>query len=390
MARAQDIRKMAAGLEKALTEIRRDLHQHPETAFNETRTAGKVAAILGELGLKVTPKVGKTGVVGLLRGGKSRRTVALRADMDALPVEEANRVPYCSRNKGVMHACGHDGHTTMLLGAAMLLTELKSRIRGNVKFLFQPAEETISGAPAMIRDGALDAPKVQAIVGVHLTPDLPMGKVGLRAGPMMASANHFRITLTGSGGHGAAPHKTRDPLVAANAIYEACTTIRRNIDAFEPFVLSVCSIQAGTIYNIIPQDAVLLGTLRVFSKEMFAQIRTRLRKVLRGVALTHGIKCRLSFDVSSPVVVNDAKVIELVRGAAKDIGLATGEAEMSMGGEDFAYFLERVPGAFVRLGTSKARNEPVLHSNRFDFDEAVLPLGSALMAQYALRYLRGK
>jgi len=363
---------------------------YPETAFREVRTSGVVADRLAALGLDVRTKVGRTGVVGLLRCGGANRTIALRADMDALPLEEANETPYRSRNRGVMHACGHDAHTAMLIGAAVILTRLRRELRGNVKFLFQPAEEITSGARAMLKAGAFRAPVVNAIVGLHVQPDLRFGSVGVRVGPSMARSEHFRIRIEGRGSHGARPHTAIDPLMAAHNVYQSLQTIRRNVDSFEPYVLSICSFHGGTTYNIIPGSVEMRGTLRTFKGDVRNRIRARIRKLLKGISEAFGVRCGISYDMASPPVDNDPAMVDMVRAAAGDLGVPVTTIEKSMGGEDFSYFLREAPGALFRLGTRKGGTIRGLHTDRFDIDEAVLPVGAAMMAQCAVRYLRRK
>ena len=385
--RPKSVKAMAQELKSTLVAMRRDLHMYPELGFQEFRTGAKVASLLTELGVDVRTKVGKTGVVGLLRGSRRGKTVALRADMDALPIQEANDAPYRSRNAGVMHACGHDAHTAMLLGAATILSRIKSRVRGSVKFFFQPAEEIISGAPAMIRDGALERPKPGAIFGVHVTPDMPFGAVGVTPGARMAATNHFRITVSGQGGHGAHPSDTRDPLVAAHQIYQAVQTLRREVYSFEPYVISICSFHGGTTYNIIPHDAEIRGTLRTFKDKVRRQLQRRLRDIVKGAAETFRADARLFFDVGCPSLVNDEALCALAHSAAKRLRMPIRDKDPTMGGEDFAYYAERIPGAFIRIGTQRGKKPRIGHSNTFDIDENVLPLGAAVYAQCALEYL---
>ena len=384
---ARDVHAIAKRIAPRLTEIRRDLHMHPEIAFKEERTSSAVAAILDELDIEVRTGVGRTGVVGILHGARRGKVVALRADMDALPLEEANRVAYRSRNAGVMHACGHDGHVAMALGAAMILRERRERLRGAVVFIFQPAEEIVSGARAMIRAGVLEWAKPDAIIGAHLKPDAPFGSVGLRNGLMMAAADHFRITVKGKGGHGARPHQANDPILAANEIYAACRTIRRNIDPVRRFVLSICAFNAGTAGNVIPDTAVMLGTLRTFDADVRRKIKRRLAAILKGTGSTFGVECGIRYEYGTPVVVNDTRMVDVVRAAASDLGAESVDAELTMTGEDFACFQERIPGVFFRFGTQHGRSVRSLHSTRFDFDERILPIGAALLAQSALRFL---
>ena len=385
---AEEIKTIAPDIAEQLTEIRRDLHMYPELAFQETRTSQKVAEVLKEIGLEVTTNVGKTGVVGLLKGKDQRKTVALRADMDALSIEEANDVPYRSRNNGVMHACGHDGHMAMALGAAMILARLRDALGGNVKFIFQPAEENILGASVMIADGVLEKPTVHAIFALHLHPLIDLGTVGVISGPAMAAANHFKITVTGKGGHGAHPHLTRDPIVTAHEIYAAFRTIRRNVNGLDPFVLSICMFHAGTTFNVIPGEALMRGTLRTFRLEVRDQVITRMREIVKGTAVSFGVECKLDFEEETPAVVNDAALVELAASAAKALGVPVTTIEPTTTSEDFAFFQQKVPGAFIRLGTKTEDPPRMIHNANFDFDEAVLPVGASLLAACALEYLR--
>lgn len=387
MAHEKDIKRIAADIQERLVRIRRDFHMYPELGFQERRTSQQVAEILKEIGLDVETNVGRTGVVGLLKSKARGKAVALRADMDALPIEETNDVPYRSRNKGVMHACGHDGHTTMALGAAMVLARLRDAVRGNVKVIFQPAEETISGAKEMIADGVLENPEVSAIFGLHVHPLIDSGTVGVISGPAMAAANHFSLVVKGKGGHGANPHLTADPLVPAHEIYSALQSIRRTVNAIEPFVLSICSFHAGTSFNIVPQDVLIRGTLRTFKPAVRDQVMPRMQKIVKGVALSFGVTCELVFEEATPAVINDAALVELATSSARTLGAPVATVEPTMTSEDFASFQQRVPGAFLRIGTKKGKTVRMIHSPDFDFDEAVLPLGASLLAACALDYL---
>ncbi len=384
----KQILEEAKRIQSRLIEIRRDIHQHPELAFEERRTGALVADVLDELGIEFEKGVGRTGVVGLLRGSKRGRTVALRADMDALPMQERNEAPYRSRYDGKMHACGHDGHTAMILGAAMILSELRHRLRGQVKLIFQPAEETINGAKAMIRAGVMTQPKVNAIFGIHMDSDAPYGHVGLRSGPVMAAVRHFRVTLHGKGGHGARPHCTHDPITAATAICEGFRALRQRVDAFNPLVISVCAVNAGTTYNIIPETAEIRGTVRGFDESMMEQAASEMRAVVKGAAGAHHVRRRLTFPLSAPPVVNDERLMKIAAQSVKALRLRQYERQLTMGGEDFACYLRHAPGAFLRLGTARSEDEPILHNDRFDFDDKVLSSGAALMADIALRPLQ--
>jgi amidohydrolase len=387
MSNPAQLLKMASALGTRLTRIRRDIHSHPELAFNEKRTARCVAEMLRAADVEVRTGVGRTGVVGLLRVKGARRTVALRADMDALPLQEANAVPYRSRNAGVMHACGHDGHTAMLLGAAFMLSRMRRELPGNVKFLFQPAEEIVSGAPGMVKDGALASPKVDAIFAAHVSTDRPFGTIALREGPGMAGADHFRIVVTGRGGHASHPDRTRDPLVPANQIYQQLAGVRRMADPFQPCVISICSFESGVSYNVIPHSVEMRGTLRTFQPKTRARVMERMARVVRQTAAAHSVEGRIFWDISCPVLVNAAAAVGIVKAAAAALGRRVVKDKMTMGSEDFSFYLERVPGAFFSIGTRRGRKVRGHHSNRFDFDERILPIGAAMLAQCALTFL---
>jgi amidohydrolase len=341
-------------------------------------------------GVEVKTGVGKTGVVGLLRGKGARKTVALRADMDALPLQEANDVPYRSRNAGVMHACGHDGHTAMLLGAAFILSRMRGELPGNVKFLFQPAEEIVSGASRMIEDGALASPKADAIFAAHVAADKPFGAIALREGPVLAAADHFRIVVTGRGGHASSPDHTRDPLVPANQIYQELATVRRMADAFQPCVISICSFQTGVSYNVIPHSVEMRGTLRTFDLKTRTRVMGRMTRLVKQTAAAYSVEGRLFWDISCPVLVNDASASGIVKTAAAALGRPFRLDKMYMGSEDFAFYLAHAPGAFFWVGTRRGRTAKEPHSNRFDFDERVLPIGAAMLVQCAQTFLASK
>lgn len=376
-------------LAKRLSAIRRDLHRHPELSLQERRTAGVVAKAMTALGWRVRTGVGGTGVVAVLAGARPGPCIALRADMDALPIQEENRVPYRSTVPGVMHACGHDAHTTMLLGAAMLLTPRRADLAGSVKCLFQPAEEIGAGASAMIRDGALTRPKVNAVIGLHVWSDLAFGAIGLRSGPTLAASDSFTIALRGRGGHGAMPHRAVDVLVAAHALYGHLQTLARTVDPLEPKVLSICSFNGGSAHNVLPEEVVLKGTLRTFSAVVRKDILAGIRRAITGVERAHGVSCELTFPMHFPGVVNDEALARHAAGRAKALGLRVVEVGLSTGSEDFAWYQKCVPGLFVRLGVGRGRTARSFHSSRFDIDDAVLPVGAGFLAGCAMEYARG-
>ncbi|MEW6723851.1 MAG: M20 family metallopeptidase [Bacillota bacterium] len=374
-----------------LVEIRRDLHRHPELGMEEVRTAGIVAAILEELGTEVKTGVGGTGVVGLLRGARPGKTIALRADMDALPVADQKEVDYRSQEPGKMHACGHDGHTTALLGAAMLLASLRHELSGNVKFLFQPAEEGPGGAEPMIAAGAMKNPKVDAIIGAHLAPRQKVGEIGILAGPISAATDQFNVTITGQGGHGAHPEGTVDPIViAAQAIVNLQQITSRETSAFKPLVVTVGTINGGYRYNVIPDRVSFSGTVRTTDPALRATMPDRLRRIIGGICQAHRAEFEFEYIPGYPPNVNDAAMCEFVAGVARE--LLGPEAVVtdvpSMGGEDFSYFGQLSPSCFYRLGGGDSEQYSFpLHNPRFDFDERALAVGAALMAACARKYL---
>jgi amidohydrolase len=371
---------------------RRYLHQHPEIAFEEENTARFVAEKLRALGLEVTTGIAKTGVLGLLRGGQPGKTVLLRADMDALPLEELNDVPYRSRTPGVMHACGHDAHTAMLLGVARLLTERRDAIKGTVKFIFQPAEEAGGGAKPMIDEGVMENPRVDAAFGVHIGQDLPLGTIGVRTGPMNAASDGFVATIRGKGAHAARPHLAVDPVViAAQCILALQTLVSREVNPLRQAVITVGAVHAGTVANIIPEEAVMRATVRTFDDEIRQHLAERIPALLRGIATALRGEADVQYRFGYPVLVNDAAMTDLVREVARGIVGPERliEREPGMGGEDMAYFLQRAPGCFFRIGSRNPERGLVYghHHPRFDVDEAALPVGIDMFVRLVERYL---
>ncbi len=371
---------------------RRELHQHPEMAFQEIRTAQLVASVLSALGLEVQTDIGKTGVVGLLEGAAAGPTVLVRCDMDALPITEENAAPYSSHNPGVMHACGHDGHTAIGLAVASLMQARRDQIKGRLKFVFQPAEEVAAGANAMIADGVLLDPKPDVALGLHLWNSLPLGMVGLTAGPTMAGANIFEITIHGKGGHGASPHETHDPLLAAAQVVTALQSIvSRNVDPLDTAVVSVTSFHAGTANNIIPPEAHLLGTIRTYTEETYALVAARLEAITTGIAEALGCTAEITITRLTPPLYNDPGVTHVVSQAIAPFVAAENILvdERTMGAEDMAVFLQHTPGCFLFVGSANpARQLDYPHHHpRFDFDEAALPLGTALLASAIAAYV---
>jgi amidohydrolase len=368
--------------------IRRDLHAHPELGFEETRTAGIVAERLRRLGYDVHERIAETGVVGVLRGGKPGKTIMLRADMDALPLPEENDVPYKSTVEGKMHACGHDGHVAILLGAAELLAARRADIGGTLVLCFQPAEEGRGGAQKMVEEGMLERFNVERAYGLHLFSLMPTGLLGFREGPFYASSDSIEITIEGFGGHGAAPHLSVDPvLVAAEFVASVQKVVSRQIDPLEPAVVTIGAIHAGTTHNVIPSTARLLGTVRAFNSEVRAKMAERIERVLRGVCEASGASYTFDYLWRYPVTSNDAEQTQYVRALAE---AELGEdrcltSDKHMGAEDFSFFAEKVPATYFVLGCRGDGGSAFPHHHgRFDMDEAALATGVRIMTALGL------
>jgi amidohydrolase len=392
------IRDATERLTPAVIALRRDFHAHPELSNREERTGRMVAERLRALGIEVRYPVAKTGVVGILRGGRSGRTVALRADIDALPIQEANDVPYRSQSPGVMHACGHDAHTAMLLGAAEVLVSLKDQLPGTVVFLFQPAEEGApegeeGGAPLMVKEGALDDPPVDAVFGLHVGGWEASGQAGWTDGAIFASSDTFTIEVAGRSAHGAQPHQGLDPIpVAAEMVQALQLIISRQVDGRQPRVLTIGRIQGGTRFNIIADRVVMDGTLRTHDAAVRADIKARMARTVKGVAEAHGTTATLRFlDAGNPPTVNDATLAhEVGRPVLERIfGAGAVHIEPQMVAEDFPSYGQKAPYFYFALGT---RNDAkgiasVNHTATFDIDEAALPLGVRALATLAFEFL---
>jgi amidohydrolase len=367
--------------------IRRDLHQHPELGFEERRTAQLVAARLRELGYDVTEEIGITGVIGVLRGAKAGKTIMLRADMDALPIDEENDTSYASQTRGTMHACGHDGHVAMLLGAATLIARRRDELAGTIVLCFQPAEEGRGGAKAMVEAGVLERFGVERAYGLHLASAFPTGIVGLREGPFYASSDSIEITIEGAGGHGAAPHLSVDPIYVAGAFIVAVQQIvARQIDPLAPAVVTIGAVHAGTIHNVIPSRATLLGTVRAFDGDVRAKMAERIERVLRGVCESSGATYKFEYLRRYPVTSNDAGQTRYVRALAeREVGAArVMEAPRLMGAEDFSFFAERVPACFYSIGCNGGPASAFPHHHaKFDIDERALETGVRMMTALA-------
>ena len=367
-----------------LTAIRRDIHAHPELGFEEARTSAIVATKLKEFGCEVTTGVGKTGVVGTVRVGNNPRAIGLRADMDALPMDELNTFDHRSQHGGRMHACGHDGHTTMLLGAAKYLSATRN-FEGTVHFIFQPAEEGRGGAEAMIKDGLFEKFPCEQIFGMHNRPKLDVGKFAIRPGPQMAGGGLFDIHITGKGGHGARPEASIDPIIIGTQIIAALqTVVSRNVAALDSAVISVTQMHAGDAYNVIPQEAVLRGTMRAFRKETMAPIKERIETISAGIARTLGGSAKADVRVAFPPLVNDRDSVKFIADVAAKI---VGEENMNregpfvMASEDFSYMLEKVPGAFINIGNGGGEGGCEVHNPSYDFNDEILTLGATLWSR---------
>lgn len=390
---ADRVRSLAHELAGEMTRFRRDLHRHPELALKEERTTAKIKQALAAGGVEVAELPVATGALGFLRGEGSKGSgpvVALRADMDALPVEEKSGRDYSSLNPGVMHACGHDGNVAMVLGAAKILACMQGELSGMVKFIFQPAEETFAGAEVMIRAGVLDDPPVEHIFALHSWPELPTGRIGLYPGTYMASADRFRINLRAGGTHGAYPHHSPDTVLAAAEVVERLhCIISREVETSQRAVLSVCMIHGGNAFNIIPKQVDLTGTMRCLGAGVREQLAVAVERVVQGIASANACQWELAIERQVPPLTNSSEALEAIRAATERV-LGPGWVENlpcpSMGSEDFALYLERVPrGALVRIGITPPGADPTpLHSDRFVFDDRALENGMAVLAQTVL------
>ncbi len=391
---AFDLMREAEGLSERLIEIRRDLHRNPELSFREFRTAGTIAEILRGLGLRVREKVGRTGVVGLLEGAKPGPTIAIRADIDALPILELADVPFRSQNEGVMHACGHDIHATCGLGAAMLAARVRDRLSGDLLFLFQPAEEKNLGAKAMVEEGVMSEPRVDMIFGLHNHPEVPAGKVAIKEGALMAAVDTIFVKVTGKGGHGALPHRDIDPIVAASSVVmNVQTIVSRNVEPSSPAVISFGSVRGGEANNVIPDCVELSGTVRSYDPATRDLLERRLHETVEASAAALGCRGELSYRRDLPPVLNDPRATRFARSAVESLLGAEGAVVPvpSMGGEDFAVFTEKAPGCFLWLGVGNPDIGAVhpWHSPLFVADERALPLGAAVLAQSAINAMEG-
>lgn len=380
-------------IQAEISAIRRDIHAHPELAFEENRTSDVVAAKLEEWGLEVTRGLGKTGLVGTLRKGNSLKSIGLRADMDCLPMDEANDFAHRSTSPGRMHACGHDGHTAMLLGAAKVLSETRN-FEGAVHFIFQPAEEGGGGAKVMIEDGLFEKFPCDAVFAIHNKPGVPVGHIVTKGGPLLAAADRWDIRITGKGGHAAHPHSTLDPMVVgANIVMALQTIVSRNIDPIDSGVVTVGFFHAGSAYNVIPGDAHIGGTTRTTTPANRELVKRRIDEICEGAARMHGVKIEVEHKPGYPPTVND---VEQARFAADVAAGVCGDHAVqdntrpSMGAEDFSYMLEKVPGAMVWLGNGGGPGTVSLHNTRYDFNDMAIPFGVSFFVRTVERFLDPK
>ncbi|MCP4693300.1 MAG: amidohydrolase [Desulfobacterales bacterium] len=385
-----DVHQLVNEQKSLIIDARRDLHRIPETAFTEEKTSAYVAERLNREGLDVRTGIAQYGVVGLLKTGRPGPTLLIRADMDALPITEETGLPFASTHEGRMHACGHDAHMAMVLGAARTLKKLENELVGNIKFLFQPAEEGVGGAKPMIEEGVMENPAVDYSIGCHMWPNKPEGLIGVKSGPVMASMDRFDIRIIGEGGHAAMPHLCVDPIDAGVQVVNALQRIvSRKMNPLEPTVLTVASFHAGTAFNIIPGEAELSGTTRTFNEEIWFSWGERMEKVVRGVCDSMGARFEFDYERKYPPTINDEFMTGVIRRCAKKV---VGEdrvivSEPTMGAEDMSYFLQKSKGCYYFIGVGREGSAPV-HNSRFDFNEEVLPLGVETHCRVALDLLK--
>lgn len=385
-----EIKKLVQQHKDLIINTRRDLHRIPEPAYTEEKTSVYVAEYLRKEDLEVQTGIAQTGVVALMKRAGPGRTLMIRADMDALPISEETGLPFASTHGGAMHACGHDAHMAMVLGAATILNKVKDTLNGNIKFLFQPAEEGPGGAKAMIEAGVMKNPRVDHSIGCHVWPAVPEGTIGVKAGALMAAMDRFDIRIVGKGGHGAMPHLCVDALEVGSQVVNALQRIAsRQMDPLDPTVVTIGSFHAGTTFNVIPGEADLSGTTRTFDRDIWTSWPERLEKIVRGVCQSMGADYELKYAQGYPPLFNDESMAEVVRRCAGEV---VGEdqviePEPTMGGEDMAFYLEKSKGCFFFLGVGREGCAP-LHNSKFDLNEEVLSIGVETYCRVALELLR--
>ncbi|HET7879618.1 MAG TPA: M20 family metallopeptidase [Acetobacteraceae bacterium] len=383
------IRDVTQRMEPVLIEIRRDIHAHPELGFEEVRTAGVVARELSRLGIAHETGVGKTGVIGLIEGGRPGPVLAIRADMDALPIEETSGLPFASTNPGLMHACGHDIHTTTLLGVAGVLKELAPQLAGTVKLVFQPAEEGLGGMRAMIDGGVMDTPKIDLALAFHNHPEMPVGTFGFVHGASLAASDRFDIVVRGKSGHAAYPHTAVDPLVAAALLVaQLQTVVSREVPPTMPAVVTVGAIQGGTTYNIIPDSCLIKGTVRTLHARARDIAEDAIRRIAGGMLDGMRVRCEVDYRRGVPSLRNDADVLNRTVAAVRNqFGDVISEFEPSLGGEDFALMADLVPSFQLRVGSSQPGRSDRLHNSAYQPDERCIGLGVQALSRAALELL---
>jgi amidohydrolase len=373
-------------------DLRRDFHRHPELGFQEVRTASIVTRELNGLGLEVSSGIAETGVVALIEGAQPGPVALLRFDMDALPIHEETGAEYASQNAGVMHACGHDGHTAVGLTIARLLHAHRQDLRGTVKLVFQPAEEGLGGAPRMVAEGVLENPRPDVTLAMHVWNEKPLGWIGVTPGPAMAAAEKFKFSITGKGGHGAAPHLAVDPVLASAQVITALQSIvARNVPPLQTAVISVTTVHGGEAFNVIPPKVEMQGTIRTFEPEVREMVLRRFQEVIEGTSASFGCQAQIELEALTPAVINDARTAALVQRLVPEV-LPFSELDVSnrtMGSEDMAYMMREVPGCFIFVGSSNPEKglDAPHHHPRFDIDERALVYGAALLASAAVEYL---
>jgi amidohydrolase len=385
-----DVRQLVGEHKQLIITTRRELHRIPETAYTEKKTSAYVTKYLNREGLDVQTDIAQHGVVGLMDTGRSGPTLLIRADMDALPLQEDTGLSFASEHEGVMHACGHDSHMAMVLGAATVFNKIKNKLNGTIKFLFQPAEEGPGGAKPMIEAGVMENPKVDYSIGCHVWPELPEGTIGVRSGPFMAAMDRFNLKIIGKAGHGAMPHLCVDALEVATQVVNALQRIvSRHMDPMEPTVVTVGSFHAGTAFNIIPGEAELSGTTRTFNLDIWKSSQQRVETVIHGVCESMGADYELNYVFAYPPTINDGFISEVVsRCAATVVGKENVlEPQKTMGGEDFSFYAQKSKGCFFVLGVGREGGPPV-HNPTFDFNEDLMLLGVETYCRVAMELLK--
>jgi amidohydrolase len=385
-----DFKNILAEQEKYVLDLRREFHMHPETSWNEKRTSKRIKEELAKIGISYQ-EYADTGVAAVIKGSNAGKTAALRADMDALKVEEKTDLEFKSKNEGIMHACGHDGHTAMLLGTARALYEIRDQLAGNVKLIFQPAEEMVQGAAKMVEEGVLD--DVDGIMGIHLWADLPTGKINVEAGPRMASGDYVIVEFTGKGGHGSMPHQGVDPIVMASSfVLDSQAILSRETNSLDPVVLTFGKMKSGSRFNVIPDKAEIVGTLRCFSEKTRVQASKAIKRYAEKTAKAYRGEAEVTIQKGTPPTINDQRAAEIARSAAQKIIAAEDLIAMdkTTGSEDMAYYLREVPGviAFVGAGFEDEEQNYPHHNSKFKINEDSLKTGTSLYFNFALEFLR--